>query len=80
MFFLHGESISGLTDVIHSPERFKAREKRFFHKVIVTFSITVVVICWIVRTRVSWVLVRILFLASDQVLGHISLILHTDVT
>ena len=56
-----------MTDVVHSPERFKTWWERSSDKVIVTVSIALILLGRIVSTRVSGVLGRILLLASKYI-------------
>ena len=62
---IHGESVGGLADVVHSPERFKARREGSPYEVIVTVRIAGVLLRGVVGTRVGWVLGRILLLAVN---------------
>ena len=67
MFLLiHGESVGGLTDVVNSPEWFKARRERSPYELIVTVSIAGVLLRGVVGTGVGGVIRRILFLAVNM--------------
>ena len=60
------KGVGCLTDVVHSPERFKTRREKSSDKEIITVSIALILLGRIVHTRVSGVLGRILLLANQS--------------
>ena len=60
---IHGESVDGLTDVVYSPEWFKAMRERSPDEHIVTVSVVGVLLRGVVGAGVVGVVRRILFLA-----------------
>ena len=63
LFRVHGEDVGGLTDVVYSPEWFKAMRERSPNELIVTVSVAGVLLRGVVDTGVGGVLRRVLFLA-----------------
>ena len=62
----HCYSIIGFTDVVYSPEWFKARRKRSPDKVIVTVGIAGILLRGVVGAGVGGIVRGILFLAENS--------------
>ena len=65
---LEREGVGCLTEVVHCPEGIEARRERPPYKVVVTVRVTIVLLGWVVDTRVGGVLGRVFLLTKTSFL------------